>query len=58
MDELTPARIAFITRMGEAIIPNSHTVLQQGDLVHVMVTDADLERTLKILSQTPEDQRS
>jgi trk system potassium uptake protein TrkA len=58
IDELTPARVAFVTRLGEAIIPNTHTVLQQGDLVHVMVADADLERTLAILSQTPEAERS
>ena len=58
IDELTPARIAFITRLGEAIIPDSHTVLQQGDLVHVMVTDADLKRTLEILSRTPEADHS
>jgi trk system potassium uptake protein TrkA len=58
IDELTPARVAFVTRLGEAIIPNSHTVLQQGDLVHVMVTDSDLKSTLEILSQTPEVERS
>ncbi|MTA26848.1 MAG: TrkA family potassium uptake protein, partial [Actinobacteria bacterium] len=58
IDELTPSRIAFITRLGEAIIPNSHTVLQEGDLVHVMVSDSDLERTQQILSQTPEAERS
>jgi Trk K+ transport system NAD-binding subunit len=44
--------------LGEAISPNTHTVLQQGDLVHVMVTDADLKRTLEILSQTPEAEHS
>ena len=58
IDELAPARIAFITRLGEAIIPNTHTVLQEGDLVHVMVADADLERTQQILAQTPEAERS
>jgi trk system potassium uptake protein TrkA len=58
IDEFTPARVAFITRLGEAIIPDTHTVLQEGDLVHVMVTDADLKSTLEILSQTPEAERS
>ncbi|WP_461028139.1 potassium channel family protein [Streptomyces sparsus] len=30
-------RIAFITRMGEAMLPDSNTVLQEGDLVHVLM---------------------
>jgi trk system potassium uptake protein TrkA len=35
---LTHARVAFITRLGEGLIPDEHTVLQEGDLVHVMVS--------------------
>ncbi|MDK1475913.1 TrkA family potassium uptake protein [Streptomyces sp. 549] len=30
-------RIAFITRMGEAMLPDSGTVLQEGDLVHALM---------------------
>ena len=54
IDSSTPARIAFITRLGEGMIPNQHTVLQEGDLVHVMVSEKDLELTNKILNQSPE----
>ncbi|MFD7509907.1 potassium channel family protein [Streptomyces sp. NPDC059853] len=33
----TGVRVAFLTRMGEAMLPTSRTVLQEGDLVHVMM---------------------
>ena len=58
IDQLTPARVAFITRLGEGLIPDEHTVLQQGDLVHVMVSDSDVARTEEILASTPEGERA
>jgi trk system potassium uptake protein TrkA len=57
IDTLTPARVAFITRLGEGLIPDGHTVLQQGDLIHVMVSDADVARTEVILASSPEGER-
>jgi trk system potassium uptake protein TrkA len=57
IDALTPARVAFITRLGEGLIPDEHTVLQQGDLIHVMVSDADVARTEVILASSPEGER-
>jgi len=57
IDEMTPARVAFITRLGEGLIPDEHTVLQQGDLVHVMVSDTDVARTEEILASSPEGHR-
>ena len=57
IDTLTPARVAFITRLGEGLIPDEHTVLQQGDLIHVMVSDADVARTEVILASSPEGER-
>ncbi|MEI6215665.1 MAG: TrkA family potassium uptake protein [Actinomycetes bacterium] len=51
----TPARVAFITRLGEGLIPNEHTVLQEGDLVHVLVTESDLALVELALAKSPED---
>lgn len=53
IEQHTSCRVAFITRLGEGIIPNEHTVLQEGDVVHVMVEDTNLLATEKSLSQTP-----
>jgi trk system potassium uptake protein TrkA len=57
IDEMTPARVAFITRLGEGLIPDEHTVLQQGDLIHVMVSDTDVSRTEEILASSPQGER-
>ncbi len=54
IEEATGARVAFITRLGEGLIPNSHTVLQEGDLVHVTLMEADRSKLDEILSREPE----
>jgi trk system potassium uptake protein TrkA len=36
-------RIAFIDRLGEAIVPQPGTVLQHGDVVHVIAKESDLD---------------
>ena len=54
VEERTPARLAFITRLGEGLIPDENTVLQEGDLLHVMVAEKDLAEVDSILAQSPE----
>jgi trk system potassium uptake protein len=44
LEQATGARIAFISRLGQAILPEPATVLQEGDLVHVIAVESDLER--------------
>jgi trk system potassium uptake protein TrkA len=56
IDEKTNARVAFITRLGVGMIPDEHTVLQQGDLVHVMVAEEDKARVEAILADSPESE--
>ena len=55
IEERTSARLGFITRLGEGLIPDENTVLQEGDLVHVMVTDKDLASVDAILARSPEE---
>ena len=51
----TKARVAIITRLGEALIPDEHTVLQEGDLMHVTVRAEDIAAVEAILARSPED---
>ena len=37
-------RIAYIDRLGEAIVPLSGTILQEGDVVHVIAPENDVDR--------------
>jgi len=43
LEEATRARVAFITRLGEAMLPGPGIVLQEGDVLHVIVAHDDLD---------------
>jgi len=53
IEQHTDARVAFVTRLGEGLIPNEHTVLQEGDVIHVMVEDKNLAATEASLALPP-----
>ncbi|MBI3428709.1 MAG: TrkA family potassium uptake protein [Actinobacteria bacterium] len=55
IENITPARVAFITRLGEGSIPDEHTVLQDGDLVHVIVYEKDVAIVEAALAHSPEE---
>ncbi len=44
LEDAARARIAFISRLGEAVMPAPGTVLQEGDVLHVIAGEAELER--------------
>ena len=44
LEEAARTRIAFIARLGEAMMPGPSTVLQEGDVLHVIAEEADLDR--------------
>jgi trk system potassium uptake protein TrkA len=43
----TTTRIAFVDRLGQAFVPEPGTVLQEGDVVHVVAKESDLDRIAK-----------
>ncbi|GAA4678633.1 potassium channel family protein [Streptomyces youssoufiensis] len=54
LQEETGVRVAFLTRLGEAILPTSQTVLQEGDLVHVMMRTNEVETVEAAFAKGPE----
>lgn len=44
------ARVAFLTRLGEAFIPDEHTVIQEGDLLHVIAHDEEIDQVTETLN--------
>jgi trk system potassium uptake protein len=40
----TMTRISFIDRLGQALIPEPGTVLQEGDVIHVVARESELDR--------------
>ena len=53
IEKNTNARVAFVTRLGEAVLPDEHTVLQEGDLVHLLVNEKQVAETEKMLAKSP-----
>ena len=53
LETATESRVAFLTRLGEALIPDEHTVLQDGDLVHMTILDEQLPITEAVLAKGP-----
>lgn len=55
LEEQSGARVAFLTRLGEGYLPHPDTVLQEGDLVHVLVRDDELDAAETEFARGPED---
>ncbi|MEO7235608.1 MAG: TrkA family potassium uptake protein [Lapillicoccus sp.] len=53
IESVTGARIAFITRLGDGLVPKADTVFQDGDQVHVAAATDDLSRIEKVFDQPP-----
>jgi trk system potassium uptake protein TrkA len=44
LEDAARARVAYISRLGEAMLPGQGTVLQEGDVLYVIAAESDLER--------------
>ena len=53
LEAASQSRVAFLTRLGEGLIPEAHTVLQDGDLVHMTIRDDMLAVAEAALTQGP-----
>jgi trk system potassium uptake protein TrkA len=58
LETASGARVAFVTRFGKGILPTSSTVLQDGDLVHVLVTDEIADAVEQIAASAPRAEAS
>ncbi|HEX6468904.1 MAG TPA: TrkA family potassium uptake protein [Streptosporangiaceae bacterium] len=55
LEETAEIRVAFVARMGDGIVPDADTVIQEGDVVHVMARAADMERINEAVSKPAEE---
>lgn len=54
LEEAARTRVAFLSRMGEAVVPAADTVIQEGDVIHVMAASSEIQRVNDAVSQRPE----
>jgi trk system potassium uptake protein len=55
IEKATGTRIAFLTRLGEGLLPRADTVIQEGDLVHVVMLERDAAAIESQLGTKPEE---
>jgi len=53
IEEHTNIRIAMLTRLGASILPTGQSVLQEGDLVHILARIEDLPHIESTLAKAP-----
>lgn len=53
LEAASGARVAYITRLGDGIVPSPETVYQEGDLVHVIVRESDAPGAEAVLAAAP-----
>ncbi|HXS65578.1 MAG TPA: TrkA family potassium uptake protein [Streptosporangiaceae bacterium] len=51
LEQAASARIAFISRLGQTLIPAPNTVLQQGDVLHVIAKEEDLSQIAAVFAK-------
>ena len=50
----TKTKAVLVTRLAEGFIPDEHTVLQEGDLLHLSVEGNDISNVNAVLAKDPE----
>ena len=55
LEQDADVRVAFLTRLGQGILPTAETVLQEGDLVHAMLRTAELDSVEAVFAKGPEE---
>ncbi len=55
METASGARVAFVTRFGEGFVPTGATVVQEGDLVHVIMRLDDSPKVAEVFERGPEE---
>jgi trk system potassium uptake protein TrkA len=56
LEGATSGRVAYLTRLGEGMVPGPETVYQEGDLVHLVVRDSDIADAEAVLAAPPAEE--
>jgi len=54
LEDASGARVAYLTRFGDGMLPGADTVLQENDTVHVLVLVEQLVHVERVLTRAPE----
>jgi trk/ktr system potassium uptake protein len=51
----TGGRIGFVSRLGKGLLPSRETLLQEGDLLHIIILESDVDQVLRLIEAGPEE---
>jgi trk system potassium uptake protein TrkA len=54
LQQQSGSRIAWIDRLGEGMLPTRETVIQEGDVLHLVMREENATRVYSVLSDGPE----
>ncbi|WP_188835897.1 potassium channel family protein [Flexivirga endophytica] len=52
IEEATGSRVAYLTRLGDGMVPESDSVFQEGDLLHLCLPTARVQQVEELLKST------
>jgi len=55
LQEQSGSRIAWIDRLGEGMLPTRDTVIQEGDLLHLVMREENADQVYEVFHAGPED---
>jgi trk system potassium uptake protein TrkA len=56
LEEATGARVAYLTRYGDGLLPDANTVLQESDIVHLLLRADEQSAVERVVTAAPEVQ--
>lgn len=56
LEQQSGGRVAFITRFGEGVLPGADTVVQDGDLLHVVMRESEVAQVEQVFARGPEQE--
>jgi trk system potassium uptake protein TrkA len=57
IEEATGCRVAFLTRLGDGMVPTAATIFQEGDLLHAAMRVDDVARVERTLGASPKGEQ-
>jgi trk system potassium uptake protein TrkA len=55
LQEQSGSRVAWIDRLGEGMLPRRDTVIQEGDVLHLVMREENANRVFAALQRGPEE---
>jgi trk system potassium uptake protein TrkA len=53
LEAAADARVAYVTRYGDGILPDAQTVLQENDIVHLLMRADDSAAVERVITAAP-----